>query len=870
MNKFLFGLFLSLTLVSFVFAQNQNEENTNSVGEDAVEYTSVEPDLYIDKLSLAQDNFKTGGFINGTFSIFNTGERVASNVQYKIELITIESGQQIIYPVSFLDSSDLSEIGNISNGESKVNFSYKIPNSLPEGEEFAISVSAFIDNKISAREDMRVKIEGNLINYISQTEAYLNIGEETFLLKEGPTISPEEKIQLTTELLASENVSGIVPNLKVFEGINIDGEVVYDVNLDTFSLPNGTKTEKSFDLPTSFKPGVYTALLNLTKDNETVSEMIEMRYIIGGDELKPKIGQIDFNNLDQNSIDSFIISLSYNDIPANHRLDSEGKFIDPRAEKFFVKNVENLTEDAIGKLNLVDNFSLPKTLSTELSIFDAKTGKVIYTENVSDLTSLTDFEFPVIKNTNEIKVVVNLKDNGEIIDTKEVSLNIVPKRGGWLFFDMLFSDPKFAGVAGFIVLVIIFAIMGIAAHFKKNKTLTSLSIVLVGCAVAGSLFVFNNTEKVSAGTVYVTDVEVFSPKPAAVRSYQPNELMEFKATADFTYCGNTWYASKGQISEPVLRGKPHRGFGPLTKADSLRQVAKGQQKKFISTYAQNFRAPDKPGNYWFKYRIIVENGQGTGKVKEGTANFKIQGEDLCLNIAGVQEDLPRGYLQSRNANGGKICVPQTANLKCFPSKGKLLPGESVTYTAQRQSGGNANFTWYEGGSASGTVLKTQNNTALSTYTTSYPNPGMYLVSVLVQGANGLAEKCSMGVAVGEDFWDQLDEEGEETTVEVVEDEYFVDENGNRYLLDRNAAPGKIEFKMPNNLTNNTCAANWTAENVLKCSLYRNNVKAKDIQFTGSEDLAPGTYQIRCNQTKDGAEIKSETKTCTLNPNIREM
>jgi hypothetical protein len=56
---------------------------------------------------------------------------------------------------------------------------------------------------------------------------------------------------------------------------------------------------------------------------------------------------------------------------------------------------------------------------------------------------------------------------------------------------------------------------------------------------------------------------------------------------------------------------------------------------------------------------------------------------------------------------------------------------------------------------------------------------------------------------------------------------------------------------------------------LKCSLFKNNVKVKDIEFTGDENFDPGTYQIRCIQANDGKQIVSDVKTCRLNPDIRD-
>ncbi|MEY2701528.1 MAG: hypothetical protein RLY43_148, partial [Bacteroidota bacterium] len=145
-------------------------------------------------------------------------------------------------------------------------------------------------------------------------------------------------------------------------------------------------------------------------------------------------------------------------------------------------------------------------------------------------------------------------------------------------------------------------------------------------------------------------------------------------------------------------------------------------------------------------------------------------------------------------------------------------------------------------------------------------PGVYYATAQAE-ISGITETCKVAVGVGEQYWNEpLDEMAEEEFI----DEYYTDEDGNKYLLDPNSPPGKITFNMEKTLTNTTCVADWNAEYVLKCGMYRNNVKVKDIGFNESENLAPGSYQIKCIQKRDGKEISSEIRTCRLNPDTREL
>jgi hypothetical protein len=401
----------------------------------------------------------------------------------------------------------------------------------------------------------------------------------------------------------------------------------------------------------------------------------------------------------------------------------------------------------------------------------------------------------------------------------------------------------------------------------NKKNIGFIATVILSCLVAVLIISFDKTETAQAGQVWLTSVDVINPKPPKVRVYEPGERMEFRVKFNFTYCSNEWYASSVRVSEPVPMGRSHKNLGPAS-GSKTKMTQGGEQKKYSSEEVQYFRAPERSDVYWFKYLVEVKNGQGTGKTRDGQVVFKVS-EDVCKNIDGTQEKVPRGYVASKSADGRPICIQQTndsADLSCSASKRRLALDEDVTYTAKNNSGSPANFSWYTGrGVNSSRLVKTENGVSQSTYTTSYDSPGIYHVTALA-AAGGESQQCTIVVSVGDEFNDDpLDEESEEDFVE----QYYIDENGNKYLLDPNAPPGKITFNMQNLLTNTTCKADWVAENVLKCALYRNNTKVKDIQFTGNEDFGPGTYQIKCIQKRDGKEISSEIRTCRLNPDIRE-
>lgn len=444
---------------------------------------------------------------------------------------------------------------------------------------------------------------------------------------------------------------------------------------------------------------------------------------------------------------------------------------------------------------------------------------------------------------------------------------------------------------------------------KINNKLKAVSVIALACIVAGSVIFFEEAKEVEAGNVYWQGLSIYNPKPPQVKSYAPGEVVEFSSEFVFEYCSNKWHAVGGQITEPVLKDQPHKDFvgDPFSNVVNQTQISRGRGrgenftqtgsktvgniqsttltqaqidalkatgglatkteyksapgKVFNSRYNTTFIAPSEPGIYWFKYRVIIKNGQNTGVTKEGVAIFKVQGPDICTNILEHQEVVPVGYVSAQNADGKSICVPQSRNLVCSASKNKLEVGESVTFIARRVNGEVADFNWYKGGSASGVSLKKENGVSQSDYSTSYAQPGLYMTSVLVQ-KDGISEKCSVGVSVGDLEYVTEQEELKDT---------YVTDDGKAYKLDPNAQTGKIEFNLDSALTNNTCKADWKADSVVRCSMIKNNaILNNELEFVGQKDLSPGNYQISCIQLKDGTEIRSEVKTCRLSPDVREL
>ncbi len=82
-------------------------------------------------------------------------------------------------------------------------------------------------------------------------------------------------------------------------------------------------------------------------------------------------------------------------------------------------------------------------------------------------------------------------------------------------------------------------------------------------------------------------------------------------------------------------------------------------------------------------------------------------------------------------------------------------------------------------------------------------------------------------------------------------------------------PSVIDFNLNPKITNTTCKATWSAENVSNCAFYMQGKKYLDVELSGEKEMLPGTYEFRCTRDVDGKNI-SMSRSCVKNPNMREI
>lgn len=845
----LFNLF---SISQKVFSQTEESYFLDDQG------TTVFPQLYVNDISFDKVAV-TGGELTGAFYLHNVGQQTASNVSHQASIVTLEEKNGFFYPIDIVFTGNFSQKYTVPQGKHTKNFNIKIPDAIPSGYKMGLFIETFVDDQPDTYDVIPVDIKSNhgsdtddsakTVEFIT-FNGELNINDEKFFPLEGPTLQEGENINLSVEVSKSASYSEVVPNLSIYAGNKVEGDSVFVLNPKVLNLNSKTSVKDIYSLPVDLEPGVYTARLYYTdKEGNAVSSILDARYIIPG--LKPKIGTITYNNLDQNLIDSFDVTVYYSDIPLSARMDKDGRFIDPRAADVFVKDGE---KEFIGvENNLINGISL------SVSLKDTATGKKIDYKTVDDfavsLSNPVIFNFKPISNTESVTVVVRMDKDGEFVDQKESVIRVTPKNSKNIFSTFFENTLVMYGGLVLVTLLLIGIALKILKSNKKNiKTDSLLAAILIVCAsLMMSAFIIFNPSQTQAGQVYLGRATVTSPKPPAVESYEGGSRINFSARYSFTYCANVMPAAKGAISYPVPVDQPHTAFGPETSSDVTLASATGNSNaqyrySFGSIYSQEFTAPTAPGTYKFKYKVGIRNAQHTDRFIVGEAMFLVTAPDVCTNIDGFQEDPPEGYFKGSDSSGRSVCLD--GDMICRVSSNNINVGDTVSFTATTRDGLKGDFAWYRGPNTKVGLISEDEKVTRSFITRTYDSAGVHQVSALFTDKNGDTDSCTVGVTV--------------------HDPVAENDGGDVVFLNPNAPAGVINLNLDKSITNTTCNATWTATHVVGCQLFNNNEPVEDVGVTGSKDVRPGSYEVRCLQVKDGAVAKSATRVCRQNPDLMEI
>lgn len=445
---------------------------------------------------------------------------------------------------------------------------------------------------------------------------------------------------------------------------------------------------------------------------------------------------------------------------------------------------------------------------------------------------------------------------------------------------------------------------------KKNSTRAiAVTVVLLCVATLASLLPItpDTPEAIAGDPDFIGGITVNSPKPPAVREYNPGEAMLFSADFKWAYCNNEGNGvTYGRITRPVPITEAHSPFSqrkligtrlfPQTAANIARGLRNAENRadtvsasgrggelidgvpKFLylqslrqafarwrrreGVYVERFTAPMRPGLYHFKYELEIGSA-GDSLKKSGRVVFKVRDQAVC----------PGGQTPIARPEGGTVC-PTGLDISCTASATQIQPGQSVTFGATATS--EATFTWYDGPDGTGSVIGGPNTGTTSSLVRTFTQVGQFQVSVVARNAAGQYGVCTRGVTVG-DVPDDEDD-GELSPPDDFgnrinpNDQHITTPDNERLPLNPSAGAATIDFTLDRPLTNTTCGATWAAANVLRCYMVQGGDRstARIIDSTGTEQLTPGTYRIDCLAARDGQIVSSETRICQRNPTTREI
>jgi len=146
----------------------------------------------------------------------------------------------------------------------------------------------------------------------------------------------------------------------------------------------------------------------------------------------------------------------------------KGNFLDPRAETYFTNEAESDVEETS---DYDEGYVPPLTMSANVKLFDAVSG-ILISEKEGDFGAAFEavISFAPINKYESLRVEVELIDDGTIIDTDSVTVEVVPASdqslGGVL--NRLFADKGFVTAVSVVAIIIILLLVALVMFFRKK------------------------------------------------------------------------------------------------------------------------------------------------------------------------------------------------------------------------------------------------------------------------------------------------------------------------------------------------------------------------------------------------------------------
>ena len=585
--------------------------------------------------------YELGESIQGSFVVQSAAERgTAYDLKYNLAIIEggIPGSPTILY-----NRSSFNNI-RVESGDTVVNFSYLIPESLPRDKDFKLQVQLFRADGTPlnwAYSPIKINITSIKTNWIDVQNALIKIKEVKYGPGEGPTIYEAGENIFTFE--ATKNNSDPSQKEDFYFKYSIHkfsstGEIVVEkVTPVIFSSSNRTSVE--IELP-FLAPGMYLGIGSIyTSNDKKVSRDFSFKYTVAGDVYKIRNFTL-FENLKEG-----LVSIS-------------GKPID----------VSLIKPDTIDE-------SYPDTDLLEVSVIirDAAgkqiaSGKNTLKAGINDVNSNVVFDTKIVNEPNAPgphSAEIILSKDGNIIDKYKQSLSLplsfLSRSSNPLDFSTFVQNYTLA-ILVFICIFIVFFII-LKSAFGVRKT-TIISLIVSFLFFAASVFWIKT---MYASTTSVTkyfhisksDISVFGNvgllDPTITYFVLQTGGVNVPVDADYGYkllpgqkfhvsvgvfswrCLNRFHAFLVEIFTDKQRSKGELGSTVPNQAGAHYIAPEGDT---MSDYQSNssygtFTAPTKPGFYTLSYDIenlqYAAEGWGASAYQRTGSVFDFETNKLIYN-----------------------------------------------------------------------------------------------------------------------------------------------------------------------------------------------------------------------------------------------
>ncbi len=250
--------------------------------------------------------------------------------------------------------------------------------------------------------------------------------------------------------------------------------------------------------------------------------------------------------------------------------------------------------------------------------------------------------------------------------------------------------------------------------------------------------------------------------------------------------------------------------------------------------------------------------------------------DQCNNVDGMQTLIPSGMVQ--NPDGS--CSPVVNSLSVSCSAPSVDLGNETVFTASAtNSNGPVSYQWLD--SNQNNIIGETNSTLREVYSTVNSHT-VYIRAT--DASTTVTNYCNATVNCDSSYT-----EGELTACDINgnRNRYTCTSTGWQAIAETCGGPGGgpgtdpvvSEFDFSPNIVSvgNNCGLTLTASNVSSCRLVSVNVPAITVQLTGvnsielikSRIVPVGRYSLSCTNVEGTITKEFGTKSCVLNPDIRE-